>query len=132
MHKFDLQALEGETNGDNGLTMLNYDKLCVPELGSFNGDNLVVTPTKLVLYSLDDYAIFTLSAEGKVVVSLPPPSHGDKNAWSHTAKNGKTFAENTSIFLEKYVLKTGGTRKVKRKSNKTRKQSARIQKRIHH
>jgi len=130
VYRFDIQRLDGETNGDNGLTILNGDGNCMPAPGSLDADQVEVRHNRIRLNSGPEgswgrsdgaYCAFDLDAKtGEISISMEDRS---TNQWAKKAFNKKTYAENTRDFLKGYVLFTkpiGGKTRSKRKVSKTR------------
>ena len=126
-YTFDLERLNGETNGDNGLTILNGLPECVPAPGSFDGDMVIVQPNTIRLNSGPvgswgrsesmQYCTFDLDAEtGKIYIFMEDMS---VNPWAKKSKNRLSYAENTKAFLEDYVVSTNllGGKRAKSRSN---------------
>lgn len=126
--KYDVFALDGNTNEDNGLTKLHGNSMCIPNPGSFNADSahMYARANEVSLTSEDDdgifYCKFPLDKEtGKISIVL----ESGKNPWSAFARNGKTYAVNTREYLKNFVVETptaGGKRKrsTTRKNRRTR------------
>lgn len=130
-YRFDIQRLDGETHGDNGLTILNGDGNCMPATGSLDADLVQIRPDTIRLNSGPEggwgrsdskYCTFDLDANtGEITISMEDRS---TNQWAKKASNKKTYAENTRDFLKNYVLSPkpiGGKTRSKRKVRKTRK-----------
>ena len=111
-YRFDLQKLDGETNGDNGLTILNTTSNYIPAPGSLSPDLMELGPNKIKLNSGpvgnygrgggQKYCTFDLDANsGKIHISMEDMP---TNQWAKKTKNGKTYAENTRDFLKNYIL----------------------------
>lgn len=127
-YRFDIQRLDGETNGDNGFTILNGDGNCMPATGSLDADLVQIRPNTIRLNSGPEgswgrsdsaYCTFDLDANtGEITISMEDRS---TNQWTKKASNKKTYAENTRDFLKGYVLQTkpnGGKNRSKRKTKK--------------
>ena len=82
---FDVQRL------DIGLTILNGDSLCIPNIGSFDGDKVQIHPNKLRLNSVPDgnnSCTFELNtATGDIRISMVG------GPWARTSRNGHTYEE---------------------------------------
>ncbi len=130
-YRFDIPRLYGETNGDNGLTILNGDGNCMPATGSLDADLMQVRPNTIRLNSGPEgswgrsdskYCTFDLNANtGEITISMEDRS---TNQWAKKAYNKKTYAENTRDFLKDYVLpptQIGGKTKSSRQTKKARK-----------
>ena len=117
--KYDVFSLDGDTRGDNGLTELHGNSMCIPNPGTFNVDSahMYARANEVSLTSEDEmgsgeyYCKFPLDKEtGKISIVL----EAGKNPWSSVSRNGKTYAENTRDYLANFVVKTpnsGGKRK---------------------
>ena len=128
-YRYDIERLDGETNGDNGLTILNNSKPnCLPAQGSLDADLVKIRPNTIILNSGPEGSwgrsdsktcTFDLDANtGEIRISMEDRS---TNQWAKKAANKKTYAENTRDFLKGYVLaptKLGGKRNSTRKAVK--------------
>jgi hypothetical protein len=135
--KYDVFALDGDTNVDNGLTKLHGDSMCIPNPGSFNADSahMYAKTNEVSLTSEDEtsgesfYCKFPLDKEtGKISIVL----ESGKNPWTAFAQNGKTYAVNTREYLKNFVIETpasGGKRKrsTTKKNRRTRRAHSRKQ-----
>jgi hypothetical protein len=111
-YRFDLQRLDGETNGNNGLTILNTKSGYIPALGSLDADLVNLRPNEITLNSGPEgvrgrssenkYCTFELDPNsGEIRISMEDMS---TNQWAKRTKNRKTYAEKTRDFLKGYVL----------------------------
>ena len=130
-YEFDLERLDGETNGDNGLTILSGLPDFVPATGSFDGDLMQIRPNSIRLNSGPvgswgrsermHYCTFDLHAEtGEIQISMEDVS---ENPWAEKSRNGLSYAENTKAFLEDYIVSTNllGGKRAKSRSKRNRK-----------